>query len=708
MVRVFLLFLLLNDLVFAQQNLVIGLSTPRADLSSIAIGNLVYFIGGTNTNGGLSNVVDIYDYSVQFFYKAVTLVSSRKNVATELVNGSLWLCGSGSVTCDIFWDPSNLTTARSTINMPVTRSQLGITTLNELVFVSGSDTPPHRLDVYNNVNKTWNAPLNLTNSFNYMPSILSTNNIVMIAGGFDTDRSIVSQGIDVYNYTSSSWSAMNLSIGRFGMLSTELKSFNWMFFAGGNSNSGFVSRIDIFDTRNGTWLPLRQLSAPSAFGSATQWGTVVSFLSGKFVDFYDASIDRWWTVSVTPRERSTIVGAGNYVFIAGGVFNDTVVTDDAIFISLPDQIATVSTSDFPETSESTSQLPVIPAPESDDNKYILSGVVPVAATVVFALIVAAIIIAILFKRRKTKVNGNGPNIELKPADYVEMPSRMNSVRVSTEVNRKSILLLGGSPLMIQYEIGKGSAGTVFKATWREMTVAVKRLNEEHDLPEARAILEKECELMSSMIPHQNVVRFYGTISNPNLCIVTEFCQHGSLLSYLFSKTAIDMRKRVAILQQVAEGMAHLASQRIVHRDLAARNCLLKEGFDTVVSDFGMSRFTADKNYVAATGVQFGWPIKWMAPETFETKKFSENTDVFSFGVLCIEVLTRQPPYPEYSTEDFVLYVLSRDLISTLPNYIPPNTPEFLHQLIRSCISQDPKYRPDFEEVARIFRTELNQ
>ncbi len=77
---------------------------------------------------------------------------------------------------------------------------------------------------------------------------------------------------------------------------------------------------------------------------------------------------------------------------------------------------------------------------------------------------------------------------------------------------------------------------------------------------------------------------------------------------------------------------------IVHRDLAARNVLLNEGWVAKVSDFGLSRFSADDKGIVSVS-DFG-PLKWMSPESLAKKMYSSKSDVWSFGVLCVEVLTR--------------------------------------------------------------------
>jgi len=234
------------------------------------------------------------------------------------------------------------------------------------------------------------------------------------------------------------------------------------------------------------------------------------------------------------------------------------------------------------------------------------------------------------------------------------------------------------------------------AEWRSSTVAVKKLKTNNELPidEIKQFI-KEADLMKEMQPHQNVVSFLGACNDPPL-IVTEYLENGSLFHLLKSKQPMDMNMKIKILQEISAGMDHLSRESIIHRDLAARNILLTELNVAKVADFGMSRMIAsDSSYTTnAAG-----PLKWMAPESLKKKKYSTKSDVWSFGVVCIEVLTRNEPYPDLTTADFALRVFAEKL--TLKNSIPPETPLFLKNIILKCFEVDPEKRPSFSEIHEI-------
>ena len=208
-------------------------------------------------------------------------------------------------------------------------------------------------------------------------------------------------------------------------------------------------------------------------------------------------------------------------------------------------------------------------------------------------------------------------------------------------------------------LGTGSYGAVCKAKCDQLICAAKLLypvlfqmsisDSGKENKQLFHRFEKECQFLSR-VNHPNIVQYLGTYRDPetNAPVLLMELMDESLTHFLESSPGdIPYHIQVNLSQDIAQALAFLHTNGIIHRDLSSNNVLLIAGSQAKVSDFGKSKFTdVNATQCSATMTTFLGTPAFMPPEAFnEPPEYTDKLDNFSFGVLIVQIVTKQFPAP---------------------------------------------------------------
>eukprot|EP01090_Pellita_catalonica_P015326 TRINITY_DN413_c0_g1_i1.p1 TRINITY_DN413_c0_g1~~TRINITY_DN413_c0_g1_i1.p1 ORF type:complete len:719 (-),score=115.94 TRINITY_DN413_c0_g1_i1:68-2224(-) len=305
--------------------------------------------------------------------------------------------------------------------------------------------------------------------------------------------------------------------------------------------------------------------------------------------------------------------------------------------------------------------------------------------------------------------GNQVSVSSMVAQSLNLDNKAGKKRTTTKPDENSTKAISSGEIpydeiKLLDKLGDGCFGEVYKGVCRSKDVAVKiPLVQSLDDTQLE-MLRKEIEIMSSN-PHPNIVQFMGACTQPgHFRIVTELL-NGDLDSLLKrTDQRFSLFERMKMAKDAALGMVwlHQSTPQIIHRDLKTANLLYsKTGtpdratYTVKVCDFGLSAIKQDTlEALRDSGGAKGTPL-YMAPEVMLQEGFDEKADVYSFGIVLWEIVSRKDPYPHHT--DYQTFVKAIVEDGERPK-IPQDTPSLLRTLIERCWDAYPEYRPDFQEI----------
>ncbi|KAM1033413.1 hypothetical protein TB2_036399 [Malus domestica] len=326
-----------------------------------------------------------------------------------------------------------------------------------------------------------------------------------------------------------------------------------------------------------------------------------------------------------------------------------------------------STSDLPVNISSPG--PAAPAPKGGakkSNTKVIIIIVVVVVLVAFVTILSSICVYLRVKKR-------GVKLEVEDQDNSDEISLVESLKYDYDTIRSAT-----DDFSDANELGRGGFGAVYKGRLLNgQLIAVKRLAKNSEQGDREFSNEV---ILLAQLQHRNLVRLLGfCLKAEERLLIYEYVANKSLDHFIFGPNNhmhLDWETRYKIIGGIARGILYLHEDsrvRIIHRDLKASNILLDEDMNPKIADFGMARLFAVDQTQGNTKAIVG-TCGYIAPEYVHHGNLSVKTDVFSFGVLILEIVSGQKigrfRYGE-NEESLVSYAWRNWSESTISNVIDP-------------------------------------
>eukprot|EP00045_Choanoeca_perplexa_P018104 m.277930 g.277930 ORF g.277930 m.277930 type:complete len:2740 (-) comp17715_c0_seq2:2905-11124(-) len=441
---------------------------------------------------------------------------------------------------------------------------------------------------------------------------------------------------------------------------------------------------------------------------------------------FDNTIEVTWVPVDEP--NGALLGYRVFALAAGSDTADVTEVGDVTQTNLdldPGQEYEIRVAGYTAVGEGplSDQARVVISRESSDNSSVLIGIL---VPVIVVLLVLAAIVIYRERRRSSrqvaKILAEQQVLDVVPYNFQNLRS---DIRMENEGNDESDDLYGEihrekapreiDPRALEFkrELGSGAFGEVWAAVLDPKklgsnssegplfdddiprTVAIKILKKQADRREAINLLAEAS--LQAQFDHPNVLPLIGAVTVKSPVLVMPFCPNGSLELYIRKAEARKDWFPFFILD-IVRGMNYLSSMNFVHRDIAARNVLLDTYFHCKICDFGMSRaVTNNDDYYTASQAKV--PLRWTAPEAVVRRKFSEQSDIWSFGVLMWEVFAcGERPYGPKSNFQVQMEVLNGYRLAQ-----PELCDDSFYIIMRSCWEQDPHLRPSFDSLYQMLK-----
>lgn len=198
----------------------------------------------------------------------------------------------------------------------------------------------------------------------------------------------------------------------------------------------------------------------------------------------------------------------------------------------------------------------------------------------------------------------------------------------------------GNYKVIKNSIGQGSYSKIYKAyNQNEEIVAIKIIKKKNIKNEK--LIKREISVLQSL-KHKNIIHLQDVFTTNNrYYLIFDYCEYGDLKNYIYNMdTLLNETDVLYLMKQIKDGLQYLFAKDIVHRDLKPQNILINKDKIIKISDFGFAKIYDNSASMGQT--LCGSPL-YMAPEILTYKKYTDQADLWSVGVIIFELLFKETP-----------------------------------------------------------------
>jgi tRNA A-37 threonylcarbamoyl transferase component Bud32 len=251
------------------------------------------------------------------------------------------------------------------------------------------------------------------------------------------------------------------------------------------------------------------------------------------------------------------------------------------------------------------------------------------------------------------------------------------------------------------KVGQGASGNVYvaKTLSTGQRVAIKTMDLAQQ-PRKELIVNEILVMKESQ--HPNIVNFLDSylVKNNELWVIMEYMEGGALTDIIDNNNLLEEDQIAAICNETCKGLEHLHAQSIIHRDIKSDNVLLNSAGQVKITDFGFCAKLTDQKSKRATMV--GTPY-WMAPEVVKQKEYGAKVDIWSLGIMAIEMIENEPPYLDEEPLK-ALYLIATNGTPTLKK--PEKLSKELKGFLAVCLCADVKSRASADELLQVSAVEM--